>query len=231
MSLSLPLRLHRCSPLRHSPAPYVALCLALCLAVPAHAGRPLSVDDAGLNEAGTGHVEVWWEGARTQPGTVYAAPAYAPVEGLELGAVLARDRAERQTLQGLQAKWQWSPSQEQGCNAASSAAVLQRRDGNEGRRTLALALLGTCAAPWGSVHTNLGAQREPNLPWQPTWGLALEKSWGVFTTHAEAFGVRHTAPTFQMGARWDWAAKWQLDGTVGRQSGHTLLSVGLKRGF
>lgn len=230
MSLSLPMHLHRCNPLPCSLAPYPALCLAWCLALPAHAGRPLSVDDAGLDEAGTGHVEVWWEGARAQPGTVYAAPAYVPVEGLELGAVLARDRAERQTLQGLQAKWQWSASQEQGCNAASSAAVLHRQGGGEDR-TLALALLGTCTAPWGSVHANMGAQREPNLPWQPTWGLALEKSWGALTAHSEAFGVRHTAPTFQMGARWDWAGNYQLDGTVGRQSGHTLLSVGLKHGF
>ena len=65
---------------------------------------PLSVDDAGVDEVGQGHVEVWWEGQRGQPGTVYVAPAFTPSAGLELGAVMARDRNERHTLQGLQAK-------------------------------------------------------------------------------------------------------------------------------
>lgn len=204
----------------------------LGLATPAYAGRPLSVDDAGLNEAGNGHIEVWWEAARGQRGTTYAAPAYAPIEGLELAAVLARDANEGNTLQGLQAKWQWSPSQNQGCNAASSVGVLHRQ-GSPGN-TLALNAIGSCAADWGQVHANLGAQRAPSAPgasWQPTWGLALEKAWGTVTAHIEAFGERHNAPTFQTGARWELAPQWQIDGTVGRQSGHTLLSVGFKRSF
>lgn len=202
---------------------------ALCLALPAHAGRPLSVDDAGVNAAGNGHIEAWWEGARGQRGTAYVAPAYAPVEGLELGALLARDIGERSTLQGLQAKWQWSSSQTEGCNAASSAGVV-RRHGSSGN-TLALNAIGSCAADWGNVHANLGAQRAPDQSWRPTWGLALEKAWGAVTAHAEAFGERHSAPTFQIGARWEWAPQWQIDGTLGRQSGRTLLSLGLKRGF
>ena len=52
-------------------------------------------------------------------------PAFTPMTGLELGAVLARDRNERHTLQGVQAKWLWSPAQEQGCNAGSSAGVVR----------------------------------------------------------------------------------------------------------
>lgn len=205
---------------------------ALGIAPPAQAGRPLSVDDAGLNDAGNGHIEVWWEGARGQRGSVYAAPAYAPIEGLEVAAVLARDAQEHHTLQGLQAKWQWSPSQSQGCNAASSAGVLHRL-GSSGN-TLALNAIGSCADDWGNVHANLGAQRAPRQSWQPTWGLALEKAWGAVTAHVEAFGERHNAPTFQTGVRWEWVPqgqKWQIDGTVGRQSGHTLFSMGFKRGF
>ncbi|WP_298208036.1 hypothetical protein [Acidovorax sp.] len=201
----------------------------LCLAWPAHAGRPLSVDDAGVDEVGRGHIEVWWEGQRGQRGTTYAAPAFTPIEGLELAALLARDLGERQTLQGLQVKWLWSPSQDQGCNTASTAGILHRHrsPGN----LVALNLIGTCAAPWGTVNANLGTQREPAQPWRPTWGASVEHSWGAITPHLEAFGTRHSAPTFQTGVRWEWAQGRQIDATVGRQQGRTLLSMGFALGF
>lgn len=207
---------------------------ALCLvALPAHAGRPLSVDDAGVDEAGHGHIEVWWEGRRGQRGTVYAAPAFTPVEGWELGALLARDRDERHTLQGLQAKWLWSPAQEQGCNAGSSAGITHRRQspGQTAGSLVALNLIGTCAAPWGVVNANLGSQRERGQSWRATWGASVEHGWGAVTPHLEAFGTQHGAPTFQTGARWEWAPGRQLDATIGRQQGRTWLSVGFALGF
>lgn len=211
----------------------LAATTALCLAWPAHAGRPLSVDDAGVDEVGHGHVEVWWEGQRGQPGTVYMAPAFTPMAGLELGAVLARDRNERHTLQGLQAKWLWSPAQEQGCNAGSSAGVVHRRQGagQSAGSVVALNLIGTCAATWGVVNANLGSQRERGQSWRATWGASVERSWGAITPHLEAFGTQHSAPTFQTGARWEWAPGRQLDATIGRQQGRTLLSVGFALGF
>ena len=52
----------RCSPATTPALNLLAATTALCLAWPAHAGRPLSVDDAGVDEVGQGHVEVWWEG-------------------------------------------------------------------------------------------------------------------------------------------------------------------------
>ncbi len=132
-----------------------ALIAALCAALPsAHAGRPLAVDDAGVDEVGHGHVEVWWEGLRGQRGTFYAAPAFTPIDGLELGALLARDVGERHTLQGVQAKWLWSPAETDGCNAASTAGVTHRRQaqGHSGGSAVALNLIGTCAAPWGMAN-------------------------------------------------------------------------------
>ncbi len=95
----------------------------------AHAGRPLGVDDAGVNDAGHGHLEMWWEGPRGERGTVLAAPAYAPIEGLELGALLARDLQGHATLQGVQAKWLWTaplrskaamPPAARGCSTPAS---------------------------------------------------------------------------------------------------------------
>jgi hypothetical protein len=205
-----------------------------CLAMPyAHAGRPLAVDDAGVDEVGRGHLEVWWEGQRGQRGTWYAAPAFTPIEGLELGALLARDLGERHTLQGVQAKWLWTPSQSEGCNAASSAGVTHRRlpQGHSGGSTVALNLIGTCTAPWGVANANLGTLRERGESWLGTWGVSFERGWGAVTPHVEAFGVQHSAPVFQAGVRWEWAPGWQLDATVGRQQGRTLLSMGFALGF
>ena len=59
----------------------------------------------------------------------------------------------------------------------------------------------------------------------------MERSWGAITPHLEAFGTQHSAPTFQTGARWEWAPGKQLDATIGRQLGRTLLSVGFAVGF
>lgn len=204
--------------------------MAAFCASPALAGRPLAVDDASVNETGRGHVEVWWERAHGRRGAMLAAPAYAPVQGLEVGMLLARDRDEAHTLLGAQAKWLWSAPQEDRCNSASSAAVLRVRHGNAGTR-YALAALATCPVPWGAVHANLGAVREPAAGWRPSWGVAFEKPYAQVTWHVEAFGMRHEAPTFQTGLRWEVAGGWQLDGTVGRQRGSTLWSAGLKRSF
>ena len=88
---------------------------------------------------------------------------------------------------------------------------------------VALNLIGTCAATWGVVNANLGSQRERGQSWRATWG--------AITPHLEAFGTQHSAPTFQTGARWEWAPGRQLDATIGRQQGRTLLSVGFALGF
>ncbi len=114
-----------------------------------HAGRPLTVDDAGVNAPGEGHIEMWWEGVHQERGAVFAAPAYAPraLPGLEVGALLARDLHGRATLNGLQAKWQWTAPRDGGCHAASSAGLVHAH--GENGSTLALTAIGTCAIGWG----------------------------------------------------------------------------------
>jgi hypothetical protein len=206
------------SPRTLRPARTLALVAALSAAAAAHAGRPLAVDDAGVNDRGNGHVEVWWEGNKGKRGAAFVAPAYAPVDGLELGAVLGRDRQGSDTLYGLQAKWLWSPAQDSGCNAASSAALLRSRQGSDTAYTVAL--IGTCAGDWGRAHANLGGVREPAATWQPRWGLAYERPLGPVTVHAEAFGVRRSPVTLQAGARWEVAPGWQLDATIGPATRH-----------
>lgn len=195
----------------------------------ANAGRPLSVDDANTDDAGSGHVEAWY--AR-QPGHAHTwtvAPAFSPIDGLELGASLTRDRTAASTSQSLQAKWRITPSQDNGCNSAAVLGASQTR-GQSGTTPYLNGLL-SCNSAGGSTHFNLGAQRTPGGPSVGTWGLAHEREWGPVTVHAEAFGQRLAKPTFQIGARKDLSPRLQLDATLGRNNRQNLFSVGLKQSF
>ena len=213
---------------RSLPIQLAPACLLIALTAPAHAGRPLTVDDANVNDTGNGHVETWY--AR-QPGRVHTwtvAPAYAPIDGLELGAAFSRDRTTPQSSQAVQAKWRITPSQEAGCNAGAVAGLSHAR--GAGNTPYVNGLL-TCNSPWGATHLNLGANRAPGGPTLGSWGIAHEHPFGAVTAHAELFGQRLSKPTFQIGARTDIARGVQLDGTVGRSNRETLVSVGFKVSF
>lgn len=195
----------------------------------ANAGRPLTVDDANTDEAGSGHVEGWYARQPGRANTWTVAPAYAPIDGLELGASVTRDRAAASTSQSLQAKWRITPSREDGCNSAAVLGVSQTR-GQSGTTPYLNGLL-TCNGALGATHLNLGAQRAPGGPGVGSWGLAHEREWGPVTLHAEAFGQRLAKPTFQIGARKDLSPSLQLDATLGRTNHQKLFSVGLKQSF
>ena len=194
-----------------------------------HAGRPLTVDDANTDDAGSGHVEGWYARQPGKANTWTVAPAFSPIDGLELGAAVTRDRTAASTSQSLQAKWRITPSQENGCNSAAVLGASQTR-GQSGTTPYFNGLL-TCNSALGSTHFNLGAQRAPGGPGVGTWGLAHEREWGPVTVHAEAFGQRLAKPTFQVGARKDLSPSLQLDATLGRNNHQNLFSVGLKQSF
>jgi hypothetical protein len=78
---------------------------------------------------------------------------------------------------------------------------------------------------------NLGGQRPAGGPAVGTWGLAHEREVGRATLHVEAFGQRLAKPTFQIGARTNLLARFQLDASLGRSNRETLLSVGLRQSF
>ena len=202
---------------------------ALILGAPAHAGRPLTVDDANVAEAGTGHVEAWYARRPDHADTWTVAPAYVPVEGLELGASFSRDRTEEVTTSAVQAKWRITPSLESGCNAGAVLGV-GRRSGAGGNTPYVNGLL-TCNSTWGATHFNLGAAREPGEPTLGIWGIAHEHEFGPVTAHVEAFGQRLSKPIFNVGARMEVAKGLQIDGTVGRSNHETLFSLGLKQLF
>lgn len=205
-----------------------ALACLVTLCGVASAGRPLVVDDANVNEAGHGQLEAW--AARAPGSTSYnLAPAYAPIDGLEIGALLARDTKADLTLSALQAKWRITPSQEDGCNAGAVLGIAHARGAPN---TAYLNGLFTCNKPaWGSVHLNVGVSKPRGEREALGWGVAYEREIGGVTPHVEWFGSDGAKPTFQVGLRGNITQRIQLDGSVGRSNGATLYTLGTKFQF
>ena len=203
--------------------------LALAATAPAWAGRPLAVDDANTNDAGRGHLEVW---ATRVPGSTVLtlAPAYAPIDGLELAAAYARENGSGINATTLQLKWRITASQDDGCNLGLSLGSSKVSQG--GGRVNYVNGLGTCnGVAGGSVHVNLGQAKASGVSAIGTWGMAYERPMGAVTPHIEWFGSEGAKPTVQIGLRGDVASGWQLDGTVGRGDGQSVYTLGFKRSF
>jgi hypothetical protein len=193
----------------------------------AHAGRPLLVDDANINEKGAGHVEAWFEKAGANKNFTIA-PAYALTDRLELSVSYNRDSPYTGTATGFGAKYQISKPQDKGCHAAASVAYAR----SSGDHAYGLNLIGTCSLGGPDVHVNLGATRDSATRTDTRLlGIALEKDLGLATAHIEAVAQEGSKPIVQVGARKMLDKQWQLDGTIGRQGGQTLLSLGTKYQF
>ena len=217
------------SALPRLPGVWAAVVLA-CLSDPAWPGRPLTVDDAGTNAKGEGHIEAW--GARAEGHrSLNLSPAYAFAEGLEVVVLLARDTTDRITTTDAQLKWLITPSKERGCNAG--AAFRAARATGHGTSDSAFFVNGlfSCHAGPSHLHLNLGSAKMADASATATWGIAFERDAGAVTPHIEWFGAEGAKPTIQVGARGDVAKNLQLDGTLGRGDGQTLYSLGLKFKF
>jgi hypothetical protein len=205
-----------------------AALLVLACSGAAFAGRPLVVDDANTNDAGRGHVETWL--SRQDGESVYSvAPAYAFREGMEIGALVARAPSAHVTATALQLKWRITPSRANGCNAGVVGGLAHATGTGNAPYLNGLA---TCNVEGlGSFHFNLGGLKPRDASFVPTWGLAFEKPISAVVAHLEVFGARDTRPTVQLGLRADVVQGIQLDGSVGRNDGRTLWTVGLKFQF
>lgn len=204
--------------------------LLACVGMPAPAGRPLSIDDAGTDAKGEGHIEAW--AARAEGNrSLNLAPAYSVSEGLELGALLARDTTNRITTTGAQLKWLITPSSEHGCNGGVAFGVA--RVTGSGASTSAALVNGlfSCNAGANHLHLNFGSTKAADQSATTTWGAAFERDAGTVTPHIEWFGAEGSKPTIQFGVRGDIAKGLQLDGTLGRHDDRSLYSVGLKFRF
>lgn len=191
------------------------LCGAL-VALPAHAGRPLVVDDADVAEAGTGHVEAWYGRLTGRTNTWNVAPVFVVVDGLELGAALVRDTTAPATGSALQAKWRITPVQEHGCNLGASVGASHVSRGG-GNATFVNAI-GTCNSDFGALHLNLGGNRASHGPTLGTWGVGpwngpstgSRPTWKPSASAAASLAFRPACgPTSRRGCRLTaaWAAR------------------------
>ena len=190
------------------------------------AGRPLTVDDASVNDVGQVHVEGWWTRATDGSRSWTIAPAYAPTQNIELGAGLAREQKTGLETLNVQAKFRITPSQDDGCNVG--AVLGAARTTGETSKGYVNALLTCNHAKLGSLHTNLGALDFSSSQRIGTWGLAWERAYGDVTAHIEVYGQQHDKPTWATGLRTNILPKLQLDGSVGRQGRQNMLTLGTK---
>ena len=193
---------------------------------PSFAGRPLTVDDANVNDTGDGHVEAWWTRSPNGVRSWTVAPAYAPVDNIELGAGIARAQFSGIQTQNIQAKFRLSPTQENGCNFGAVAGYA-RVDGQSSQPYVNG--LFSCNHPsMGSLHTNLGALNFSSSQRVRTWGVAWERAYGEVTVHIEKFGMEHEKPTTAGGLRFNVMEDLQLDTSVGRTNKNNIFTLGLK---
>jgi hypothetical protein len=193
---------------------------------PSFADRPLTVDDANVNDTGDGHVEAWW--TRSPNGVRFwtVAPAYAPVDNIELGAGIAREQFSGIQTHNIQAKFRLSPTQENGCNFGAVTGYA-RVDGQSSQPYVNG--LFSCNHPsLGSLHTNLGALNFSSSQRLRTWGVAWERAYGEVTVHIEKFGIEHEKPTIAGGLSFNVMQDLQLDTSVGRTNKNNIFTLGLK---
>ena len=202
------------------------LLLGLGFVLCVQAGRPLTVDDANVNDVGEGHVEGWWTRAPGGSRSWTVAPAYSPIQNVELGAGIMREQKTGLETQNIQAKFRITPSQDNGCNVG--AVVGAARTTGEASKAYVNALFTCNHAKLGSLHTNLGALDVSNSQRIGTWGLAWERAYGDVTAQVEVDGEQHDKPTWATGLRTNILPKLQLDGSVGRQAGQNLMTIGTK---
>lgn len=196
----------------------------------AQAGRPLTVDDAGVNELGGGHVEFWYARTPGDANVWSVSPAYSPIKGFEVSALLSRDRTGNETTRAIQGKLLLTPSKSDGCNFGISFGVGYVNETNEGAPFLHG--LATCNGGLGSVHVNLGVSHPEGEENIGIWGIAFERELGAGAIgHIEHFGQEKDRSSTQIGLRKEVMQGLQLDGTLGRYDRDAIYSIGLKKTF
>ncbi len=207
---------------------------------PAHAQRPLSVDTAVVGPRNSAYLESWFARAPGQQNSWTVAPAWVPIDTLQIGGLVARNTTSKRTNSALQMKWSMTPAQRDGCQLGSVLGV--RRTQRHAPDVGYFNAIMSCNDTNGAMHFNLGRVRPRGGSSATTWGIAIEIPDGRYTGFAEAFGQRgeEETRTYQLGLRATLSPQWQVDGTVGRVqtprdpangSRETVYSIGVKRSF
>jgi hypothetical protein len=214
---------------RRTARTLIGLTAALLSAV-AIADRPMEVDDAAVGEVGSGNVKLWFTDVEGN-GLTTVAGAYTLWKAVEIGAQVANGSGL--TATGLQAKWQITPSQDNGCNVAASLGWTRVKiDGAGSANASGVNGLASCnGAGVGSVHFNLGYAKPSGGSGSTNWGVAVERSYGVLTPNLEVFGAEDIDTTVQVGLRGNLSKTLQLDGSIGRSDSTNIYTVGLRLQF
>lgn len=209
-----------------SIASSLVLIAALLLPISAQAGRPLTVDDANVNDAGDGHVETWITRGANGVSSWTVAPAYAVVENIELAAGLVREQRSGILTQNIQAKFRMTPMQDNGCNFGVVVGYSQTEGASS--QPYVNGLLSCNSEAMGSLHTNLGAVNAFKSQRVKSWGIAWERVYGDLTFHIEKFGMENAPSTIATGARFNVLPDLQLDTSVGRTQKQNVITLGFK---
>ena len=207
----------------------ISLLATSLLAVSAQAGRPLSVDDANVNDKGVAHVETFWSRAADGSRSLTIAPTYSPLPGLDLIMADARTLSGGAHSQTLQAKMQVTAPKDNGCHFAWVVGATQWQKG-EGQKSFVSAN-SSCDMGVGALHASLVSTRDATGRDTPSLGMAWEQSFGAWTGHIESIAQRAAKPMVGIGARTDVMPGFQLDGTWGRVGGKAMFSLGTKITF
>lgn len=218
--------------LKQQPRLHV-LALGLLLAAPdAPAGRPLTVDDATIADAGNCQLETWHEAGGGQRAN-WAMPACNFTGNLELTLGLQTLQADQVASRAiaLQGKTIVRPLADNGWGLG---LVLAHQGGAQAASSINLPFSLAWHGQDTLLHANLGASRARGAATAATWGLALEQQLGNATVASlERFGQHASGPTTQLGLRHEvLPGRLQLDASWGRHSGHSgqqdhLWSLGL----
>jgi len=207
----------------------ISLLATSLLCVSAQAGRPLTVDDANVNDTGVAHVETFWSRAADGSRTFTVAPTYSPLPGLDLIAVDTRTLSGGAHSQTFQAKMQVTSPKDKSCHFAWVVGTTQWQKG-EGQKSFVSANT-SCDMGVGALHASVVSSRDAVGRDTPSMGVAWEQSFGAWTGHIESVAQRATKPMVGIGARTEVKPGFQVDGTWGRLGGKALFSLGTKFTF
>lgn len=237
-----------CSPrLARRLASFIAL--GLYIAAPAHAGRPLVTEDAGVIEAGQCEIETWAARQRAQGAGKTDGGTFAPACGLDLpwatqiGAAFSgeRDPEGRRYAIGLGGKTALKPLTEEEWGFTVAWSLGRAHASGAGWRADDSSLLAVLSVPLQPdllLHANLGWVRSPGAARRDSafWAGAIERTGlGEFDLMAEVFGTNGESAWLNAGVRY-WLIRERLSlnasaGTKPAGGREALYTLGAKLQF
>ncbi|MDE2593210.1 MAG: hypothetical protein KGL57_03150 [Burkholderiales bacterium] len=189
----------------------------LAMGLPVWAGRPVSTDDASVNDRGICQLEGWVDRANDARHS-HIAPACGVYDGLELGAEWDLPAPASVAQHGISASLKWAPEflGWNGWRFGAKAGLVTEKAFGETERHFghwtALALASYPINDRWTIHLNLG-HSHPQIPVEKatTYGGALVYAINDRTmAFAEWQGDSRTPATRVVGVRW-----WLLSDVLG----------------